>query len=169
LSVTSTRDLRKVFPLLQKLDQQVKSVVYYGLDLSLPVLQEGIGKLNTTFKHVKCVGLWGTFDDALTWVERIPGPRWFLSLGSILGNDFPEPAIQHLTRWSSLLGADDRMLIGMDATDDPGIIWDSYHDDQGLFEQFMRGGLEHSNRVVGEDWQMLLLTWSAQGLIVEVK
>lgn len=46
----------------------------------------------------------------------------------------------------------DRMLLGMDATTDAARIWRSYHDPGGLFGRFMRGGLEHANRVLGAAW-----------------
>ncbi|KAK5659445.1 hypothetical protein OQA88_646 [Cercophora sp. LCS_1] len=145
-------DLRKVRPLLDSLERSKKSVQYYGLDLSLPFLQADIKNLARDFTHVQCYGLWGTFDDALRWAKTIKSPRWFLSLGSILGNDFPEPATEHIARWASIMTPDDRILLGMDATEDPERIWRSYHDQGGLFERFMRGGLEHSNRVLGYEW-----------------
>lgn len=53
------------------------------------------------------------------------------------------------------------MLLGMDATTDAERIWNSYHDPGGLFGRFMRGGLEHANRVLGaawyrpEDWEVV--------------
>jgi uncharacterized SAM-dependent methyltransferase len=40
----------------------------------------------------------------------------------------------------------------MDATNDPKMIWESYHDDGQLFEQFIRNGYKHSNRILGHDW-----------------
>ncbi|KAK4449073.1 histidine N-alpha-methyltransferase [Podospora aff. communis PSN243] len=146
-------ETRKVRPLLDSLERSAKRVDYYGLDLSLPSLQADIRSLASEFTFVRCRGLWGTFDDAQRWVaECVKGPIWLLSLGSILGNDFPEPAVAHLARWASLMNDNDRMLVGMDATTDKQRIWDSYHDSSGLFEQFMRGGCEHSNRVLGHNW-----------------
>jgi uncharacterized SAM-dependent methyltransferase len=149
------RDTRKVRPLLNSLERASKHVEYYGLDLSLASLQADMRSLAYEFTLVRCRGLWGTFDDALRWVaesESAKSPRWLLSLGSILGNDFPAPAIAHLARWASTMGDGDRMLVGMDATTDRQRIWKSYHDPGGLFERFMRGGLEHANRVLGCDW-----------------
>ncbi|KAK3365358.1 hypothetical protein B0T24DRAFT_713155 [Lasiosphaeria ovina] len=161
-------DTRKVRPLLESLERSGKSVDYYGLDLSLPVLLADVHRLAFEFKHVRCHGLWGTFDDALRWVTTTESvqsaPRWFLSLGSILGNDFPAPAVAHLSRWAAVMGHGDRMLVGMDATTDERRIWDSYHDCAGLFERFMRGGLQHSNRVLGHDWY-LPQDWEVVGVM----
>jgi uncharacterized SAM-dependent methyltransferase len=44
------------------------------------------------------------------------------------------------------------MLLGMDGTYDKDVIWKSYHDEFGLFEKFIRNGMEFSNVVVGEKW-----------------
>ncbi|KAK4141810.1 histidine N-alpha-methyltransferase [Dichotomopilus funicola] len=151
-------ETRKVRPLLNSLERAAKRVDYYGLDLSLASLQIDMRNLASEFTHVRCRGLWGTFDDALRWLTQLKSdnsprrPRWLLSLGSILGNDFPAPATAHLARWASTMGDNDRMLLGMDATNDKQRIWESYHDPAGLFERFMRGGLEHANRVMGHDW-----------------
>lgn len=149
---TVPRDIRKVFPLLKKLDSAKKRVIYYGLDLSRPSLESGISQILGKLEYVQCFGLWGTFDDARDWCQKILSPRWLLSLGSILGNDFLDPAILALSRWAVIMRPNDRMLLGMDGTMDKKKIWDSYHDQEGVFESFMRGGLEHSNRVFSEKW-----------------
>ena len=47
---------------------------------------------------------------------------------------------------------EDRMLLGLDACQDEDVIWKSYHDDEGLFNDFVRNGLMHSNAVLGHDW-----------------
>ncbi|KXX79370.1 Histidine N-alpha-methyltransferase [Madurella mycetomatis] len=151
-------DTRKVYPLLSLLDRARKPIHYYGLDVCLSSLQSTISQLASSLTHIKCYGLWGTFDDALRFVPTISpysaSPRWFLSLGSILGNDFPGPATANLARWAAILrpGFDDRMLLSMDSTTDLNRIWNSYHDPDGLFERFMRGGLENANRVLGVEW-----------------
>ncbi|KAK4032198.1 hypothetical protein C8A01DRAFT_20702 [Parachaetomium inaequale] len=100
--LTFPSDTRKIFPLLSLLDQSQKSIQYYGLDLSLEALRSNISKLAASFKHVQCHGLWGTFDDARRYAPTLSpasSPRWFLSLGSILGNDFPMPAVGILRSW----------------------------------------------------------------------
>ncbi len=71
-----------------------------------------------------------------------------------MGNDFPVPATTILARWAGIMrhASGDRILIGMDSTTDVPRIWNSYHDAEGLFERFMRGGLENANRVLGVEW-----------------
>jgi uncharacterized SAM-dependent methyltransferase len=50
------------------------------------------------------------------------------------------------------MSADDRMLLGLDATQDKEVIWNSYHDSEGIFHRFIRNGFRHSNKVLGHDW-----------------
>ncbi|KAF7505151.1 hypothetical protein GJ744_001217 [Endocarpon pusillum] len=44
------------------------------------------------------------------------------------------------------------MLLGMDSCKDKDIPWRSHDDGQGLFESFIRNGLEHFNKVMGHEW-----------------
>lgn len=127
-------------------------VTYFALDLSRSVLEEDLRKLAKGYQYVRCFGLWGSFDDGLTWSKFINTPKWFLSLGSSLGNDFFEPATKRLSWWADSMGPQDRMLLGMDAHEDIAEIWTSYHDSQGIFERFIRNGLENSNKVLGHTW-----------------
>jgi uncharacterized SAM-dependent methyltransferase len=104
------------------------------------------------YQYVQCFGLWGCFDDALAWSRRVDSPKWFLSLGSIFGNDHFGPAVAHLSTWAAEMRPQDRMLLGMDAHEDIQKIWNSYHDNDGFFEQFIRNGLAYSNEVLDHRW-----------------
>lgn len=145
-------DNRKVKPLLDELEASQKVVTYYALDLSRPVLEGDLRELAKGYQYVRCFGLWGSFDNALTFSKNINTPKWFLSLGSSLGNDFFEPAVARLSWWADSMGPQDRMLLGMDAHEDVKEIWTSYHDSQGIFERFIRNGFENSNTVLGHVW-----------------
>lgn len=138
--------------LLDSIETAKKHVEYYALDLSKGSLRKGLSDIGSTYSFVKCFGLWGTFDDALAWSQKITGPKLFLSLGSSFGNNFFELAVSHLSAWSGIMGPADRMLLGMDGTEDWQKIWNSYHDAEGVFEAFIRNGLEQSNEIFGQVW-----------------
>ena len=70
---------------------------------------------------VRCFGLWGASNDNLDWVSQFPAPRWFCSLGSVLGNGWHALAVAGLRRFSALMGPQDIMLLGMDSCKDKGI------------------------------------------------
>jgi len=127
-------------------------VQYFALDLSLPILKECMEQLLPCYRVVQCHGLWGTFNDGLEWARKIETPKCWMSLGSMFGNDHFPKAVQRLSMWAHAMLPQDRMLLGLDATQDRDIIWRSYHDDQGLFHSFIRNGFMKSNQVLGHVW-----------------
>lgn len=146
------RDTRKIEPLLNHLDSGGYDVTYYSVDLSRSSLARGLDKLSSRYKHVELVGLWGTFEDALPWCQKIDSPRLLISLGSMFGTDRWDDSIRELTAWATLMNPNDRFLIGIDSHADRDKIWASYHDVEGLFEQFIRTGLAYTNDVLGHEW-----------------
>lgn len=73
--------------LLQALDAAGKVVDYYALDLSLTELRRTLEQV-PAFKHVRCHGLHGTYDDGLDWLklpENQSRPKCVMSLGSSIG------------------------------------------------------------------------------------
>lgn len=108
------------------------------------------------YSHIKCFGLWGTFEDGLAWLnaQSFENPRFFMSLGSIFGNDHFTDAVTTLSEWKNraFKSDADALLLTMDATNDIKALWESYHDINGLFERFIRNGHMHSNRILGHEW-----------------
>lgn len=149
---TLSRNVRKVQPLLEALEAAGKNVQYFALDLSRASLERSMEQLPSSWKHVRCYGLWGTFDDVLAWSKAVAGPKWFLSLGAIFGNDRFEVAVASLAEWAQVLRPQDRMLVGMDACKDEQKVWQSYNDAEGVWHQFIRNGLAHSNQILGHSW-----------------
>lgn len=148
-------------PLLEALQSRDHQVHYYGLDLSKPVLESSIKHLRMTYPRIRSTGLWGTFEDGLAWSASREGPKIFLSLGSIFGNERFERAVRYLKPWARAMGPEDRMLIGIDVTTSLESVWNSYHDSNGMFEEFIRNAFLHSNKTLGktwyrhEDWELL--------------
>ncbi|KAM7219525.1 Histidine-specific methyltransferase, SAM-dependent domain containing protein [Rhypophila decipiens] len=166
-------DVRKVRPLLDKLELAKTPIHYFGLDLSQSYLNQGIASLSQRYEHIQCNGLWGTFDDCRAWIAsgglrnvvNPNSPKWFLSLGSILGNDSFDSGVSHLRKWAQVMTSPhDRIFLGVDATSDPRKVYDSYNDHEGVLEQFMRRGLEYSNQVLGREWYRPE-DWQVSGVI----
>lgn len=129
-----------------------KAAKYYGLDLSLTTVSESINLLRGIYKKTPCFGLWGTFEDGFEWAKSIPGPRVFLSLGSIYGNDRFDRAVRYLKMCAHMLRPEDLLLIGIDCHHDSKGVWKSYHDTEGVFEHFIRNGFKNSNIIIGGEW-----------------
>jgi uncharacterized SAM-dependent methyltransferase len=165
-ALTLPRDVRKVRNLLDSFELEQKSVQYYAFDLSKPCLEESMKQLTPNYKFVKCFGLWGTFDNDLTWSRTMSSPNCYLSLGSIFGNDYFEPAVSRLSVWAKAMSPQDRMLLGMDARENLEEVWDAFHDAEGLFERFIRNGLVHTNKVLGESWYRDE-DWNIAGILQE--
>src|SRR5438045_5829336 len=157
--------------LLSALSKGNKHITYYALDLSKESLRDNMFQFSQEkYPNIRGYGLWGTFDDAHSWLSYfkpdILHPRYFCSLGSQFGNDYFPDAVKRWQKWSSIFGPKDRFLVGMDATSDPARLWNSYHDSDGLFERYIRRGFVHSNTLLGSEWYRHE-EWDVDGGVLE--
>jgi uncharacterized SAM-dependent methyltransferase len=60
----------------------------------------------------------------------------------------------------------DQMLLGIDAREHLKEVCDAFHDAEGLFERFVRNGLVHTNKVLGEPWYRDE-DWDVAGILQE--
>lgn len=91
------------------------------------------------FKHVKCAGLWGTYDDGLAWLKRPENanrPKAILSLGSSIGNFTPEEAVPFISQFTDELKPNDMMLVAIDACQDPDKVYHAYNDRGDVTHRF---------------------------------
>ncbi|KAF7869743.1 hypothetical protein EAF04_004527 [Stromatinia cepivora] len=156
-------NLRKVSILLRALDAAGKSVDYYALDLSLKELERTLEQV-PEFKHVKCHGLHGTYDDGLAWLklpENSSRPKCVLSMGSSIGNFQRHDASSFLKSFAEVLSPSDMFLIAIDATSNPEKIYHAYNDEKGVTHRFILNGLVQANEILGEnvfdvaDWTVI--------------
>ncbi|KAF2083585.1 hypothetical protein K490DRAFT_51286 [Saccharata proteae CBS 121410] len=158
-------NLRKVNILLQELEKQAKDVDYYALDVSLAELRRTLADVpSNTYKHVKCHGLHGTYDDGLEWMktpEIAAKPKTVLWLGSSIGNFKRHEAAPFLSNVVGSLQVGDSMLVGIDACKDPDKVYHAYNDKQGVTHRFILNGLKQANKLLGKeafkdgDWEVV--------------
>ncbi|KAL8964816.1 MAG: hypothetical protein Q9183_004202, partial [Haloplaca sp. 2 TL-2023] len=157
-------NLRKVEILLDAIEVLKKRVDYYALDLSKPELQRTLAAVPTHYHYVRCCGLFGTYQDGLTWLERPEQegrPKWILSLGSSIGNFGRGEAASFLQGFAKKLGRKDAMLVGVDACQDKDKVYHAYNDRLGKTHEFLLNGLRHANRLLGKevfqtgDWKVI--------------
>ncbi|KAH7350379.1 C-type lectin protein [Pyrenochaeta sp. MPI-SDFR-AT-0127] len=158
-------NLRKVNILLQAIDRLGKVVEYYAVDLSLPELKRTFAEIPTEgYKHVKCFGLYGTYDNALEWLkspEIEAKPKTILWLGSSLGNFKRHEVPLFLAGFGDVLQSGDMMLIGIDSCKDPDRVFHAYNDRENVTHEFILNGLNHANGLMGEtvfnlqDWEVI--------------
>ena len=158
----SIRNLRKVSILLQSFDAAQKDIDYYALDLSRPELERTLSAVHGAYKHVRCHGLLGTYDDGLAWLKKsAKKPRCILWMGSSIGNLGRTEAVDFLKGFSEVLRDQDSMLIGIDACQESDKVHHAYNDKQGITHEFILNGLIHANKLMEkvvfrkEDWKVI--------------
>lgn len=117
------------------------------------------------YKHVKCFGLYGTYDNALEWLKSPDvesKPKTILWLGSSLGNFKRHEVPPFLSGFREVLHTGDTMLIGIDSCKDPERVFHAYNDREGITHDFILNGLNHANEIMGEE-VFKLSDWEAIG------
>ncbi|PSN62280.1 hypothetical protein BS50DRAFT_561514 [Corynespora cassiicola Philippines] len=159
-------NLRKVNILLQAIDRLGKDVEYYAVDLSLPELERTFAEIPTEgYKHVKCFGLYGTYDHALDWLKSSQirdKPKTILWLGSSLGNFKRHELPPFLRGFRDAIKAGDTMLIGIDSCKIPDRVFRAYNDRDDVTHEFTMNGLKHANKIMDKP-QFNLDEWEAIG------
>ncbi|KAH8728610.1 C-type lectin protein [Phaeosphaeriaceae sp. PMI808] len=158
-------NLRKVNMLLQAIDRLGKQVEYYAVDLSLPELQRTFGQIPIEgYKHVKCYGLHGTYNDALEWMKssNVKGrSKTVLWLGSSLGNFKRHEAPPFLAGFAEAMQPGDTMLIGIDSCKNADRVYHAYNDRSNITHEFIINGLRHANELMDstifkiDDWEVI--------------
>lgn len=151
--------------MLQALERAEKNVDYLALDLSYSELQRTLAAIPVgTYKHVRCYGLHGTYDDGLEWLKRPENagkPKCILWLGSSIGNLKRKDAATFLRGFEDILCWGDSMLIGVDGCQQADRVYHAYNDREGKTHEFVLNGLVHANKLFGKevfhlpDWKVV--------------
>ncbi|KAI0150441.1 C-type lectin protein [Xylariaceae sp. FL1272] len=156
-------NLRKISLLLQAFENSGKAIDYYALDLSESELSRTL-QLLPAFKHVRCHGLLGTYDDGREWLKSpaVSAKRkCVVHMGSSIGNLSRSEAACFLRGFMDVLQSRDSFLIGVDSCANPSKVYHAYNDEQGVTHDFILNGLQHANRVLREtvfkagDWKVI--------------
>jgi EasF-like predicted methyltransferase len=149
------RNLRKVKILLDALEHSGKHIDYYALDLSRVELERTLAAVPTgAYAHVRCHGLYGTYDDGLAWLKRpeiAARPKCIMSLGSSIGNFNREESADFLQGFADILCPGDSFLIAVDGCQDKERVFHAYNDREGKTHEFVLNGLVQANRLLGKE------------------
>lgn len=132
--------------------------------MSAEKLQESMRRIPSSWRYVQPFALCGTFEEARAWSHGLTVPKCFLCLGGTMGNDEPGRMAEEFKLWSSALRRDDRMLLGLDSSQDDDTVLAAYNDAGDIWHSFIRNGFVHSNSVLGADW-FNPEEWSISGTI----
>lgn len=120
-------------------------LLYVPIDISRDFLLESSEALLDDYPRLRIHAMATEYDDAIQGLPEHEGPKLFLFLGSNVGN-FDDPgAVSFLTRIRSVMGADDRILLGADKVKDPAIIELAYNDPTGVTGEFNKNVLRRIN------------------------
>ncbi len=126
---------------------------YIPLDVSETVVRDAAEQLAGEFHGLRVHGVIGDFERHLERVPQRDGvPRIVALLGGTIGNFPPGTRRRLLRRIGSLLGPEDRLLLGTDLVKDPTLIEAAYDDRQGVTAEFNRNVLHVLNRELGADF-----------------
>jgi L-histidine Nalpha-methyltransferase len=129
---------------------------YIPLDVSASVVEDAARTLIEDYDGLQVYGVVGDFERHLQHVPddgRVGGNRLVALLGGTIGNFPPGTRRNVLGKIGTLLGPDDRLLLGTDLVKDPSIIEAAYNDAAGITAQFNRNLLYVLNRELHADFQ----------------
>ncbi|RAH43476.1 class I SAM-dependent methyltransferase [Aspergillus brunneoviolaceus CBS 621.78] len=162
-------NLRKVKILLDALDALGREVDYFALDVSFAELQRTLSMVPPgIFRHVRCFGLLGTYDDGREWLQRSDlrsRPKTILSLGSTLGS-FPRADaagfLASFVHADAGTGSSPSFLVGLDGCKEPARVLAAYNDPEGVNRRFIKHGLERANEILDHE-AFALDRWDVEG------
>ncbi len=126
---------------------------YIPLDVSASVVQHAADVLTDEYQGLLVHGVIGDLERHLGRVPPPEAPRLVAFLGGTIGNFPPGTRRGVLAKIATLLGPEDRLLLGTDLLKDPAVIEAAYNDSAGVTAEFNRNVLRVLNRELGADFQ----------------
>jgi len=118
---------------------------YVPVDVSEAAIQELSERLAESYEGLRIHGVVGDFEQDLERLRTNGSRRLVAFLGGTLGNLDREQRHHFLQRMRTLLGPDDRLLIGTDLVKDKGRVEAAYNDAAGVTAEFNRNVLHVIN------------------------
>jgi L-histidine N-alpha-methyltransferase len=126
---------------------------YIPLDVTERVVADSARQLVEDYDGLEVRGVIGDFERHLGHLPDGDGaPRIVALLGGTIGNFPPGSRRTLLRNIGTLLGPDDRLLLGTDLVKDPAVIEAAYDDPDGVTAEFNRNVLHVINRELGANF-----------------
>jgi L-histidine Nalpha-methyltransferase len=126
--------------------------VFVPVDISEEITHETAASLIEEYPELSVSGLVCDFEQDLELIPDAEGGRMIAFLGGTIGNLYPDPRREFLSRIAALLGPDDRLLLGTDLVKDTARLEAAYNDSAGVTAEFNKNVLEVLNRELGADF-----------------
>jgi len=144
----SCRKVRWLFDALE----DAENVRYVAVDVGRDSLVQAVTALADEYPWLHVHAVVGDFERHLACLPLAVGRRLALFLGSTIGNFDPIPRRALLAQIRRLLGADGRLLLGVDLVKDRDELNAAYDDPAGVTAEFNRNILRVVNRTVDADF-----------------
>ncbi|HXV05098.1 MAG TPA: L-histidine N(alpha)-methyltransferase [Solirubrobacterales bacterium] len=138
---------------------------YVPVDISERITRETAESLVEEYPGLAVRGLVCDFEQDLERIGAVDGRgpsvdgsgdggRLIAFLGGTIGNLYPGPRRDFLSRIAALLGPRDRLLLGTDLVKEPARLGAAYDDAAGVTAEFNRNVLAVLNRELGADFDL---------------
>lgn len=141
--------------LLRQLQSENKDFLFSPIDISGEALSMLEKNIQTEFPELNINKMEGDYFQQLEAIERLNhGPKVILFLGSSIGNYLNDEAVEFLSKLKSVMGPDDRLMIGFDMVKDAEVILNAYNDSSGITRDFNLNLLTRMNKEFGADFNV---------------
>ena len=127
---------------------------YMPVDISERITQEAAEALVEEYPGLAVCGIVCDFEHDLERIHCEGGGLLIAFLGGTIGNLYPEPRRDFLTRIAALLGPEDRLLLGTDLVKEPARLEAAYDDSAGVTAEFNRNVLAVLNRELAANFDL---------------
>jgi L-histidine N-alpha-methyltransferase len=130
---------------------QLASIRYVPIDVSKATIEESAEILMSRFPVLQIHGMIADFMEHLPFIptER---KRFFLFLGSTVGNLLREQAHDYFLSLGSIMRSGEMLLLGVDMVKDKAILEGAYNDSAGITRAFNRNILNVVNKRAGTNF-----------------
>jgi L-histidine N-alpha-methyltransferase len=127
---------------------------YVPVDISEEITHETAEALVGEYPGLAVRGIVCDFENDLERIADGEGSRLVAFLGGTIGNLYPEPRRDFLTRLAGLMGPGDRLLLGTDLVKAHDRLEAAYDDASGVTAEFNKNVLAVLNRELGADFDL---------------
>jgi L-histidine N-alpha-methyltransferase len=128
--------------------------LFVPVDISEEITHETAATLVEEYPDLSVSGIVCDFEQDLELIPEADGGRLIAFLGGTIGNLYPDPRREFLSRIAALLGPDDRLLLGTDLVKDRARLEAAYNDAAGVTSEFNKNVLTVLNRELGADFDL---------------
>jgi L-histidine N-alpha-methyltransferase len=143
---------RKTRLILSALLARVDALVYVPVDIAKDSLLASGRALTSAYPGLNVRALEGDYEDGVSQLAALAGPRLALWLGSNVGNLHRDQAAGFLGRVRAALGQDGAVLVGVDLRKAAPVLERAYDDAAGVTARFNRNLLARINRELGGEF-----------------